>query len=294
MPPTRVVILANSTTWHSQALHTAFLEYGIRPQYAAASRLQARLGVEGSIWSGGMNLREVDLLLVRDVPGGSLEQVIYRMDALHQLENSGVRVINRPGAIEKMVDKYYTLSLLAQAGLRVPETTVTECLEEALKAFELLGGDVVVKPLFGSRGVGMLRITDADIAQRAFHALELSRYVFYLQRFIPHHNEDIRLLMLGDDCAAAMTCRGSSWKTNVSQGAEPVAYQPPEEIADLGRRAARAVGADYCGVDVMLGEDGLPYVLEVNSMPAWNGLQSVSPVDIAAQLAHYCLERLAP
>jgi ribosomal protein S6--L-glutamate ligase/tetrahydromethanopterin:alpha-L-glutamate ligase len=266
---------------------------GIEPQYAAADRLEARLGQETTVWSGGVNLREADLLLVRDVPGGSLEQVIYRMDALHQLENSGVRVINSPAAIEKMVDKYYTSSLLTLAGMRVPETIVAESLEQALLAFERLGGDVVVKPLFGSRGVGMLRITDAEIAQRAFHALELSRYVFYLQRFIPHHNEDIRLLMFGDACVAAMTRRASGWKTNLSQGAIPAAYQPPEEIIDLGRRAANVVGADYCGVDVMLGEDGLLYVLEVNSMPAWGGLQTVSTLDIAAQLVHYCLGMLS-
>ena len=104
------------------------------------------------MFGGITQLDGMDLVLVRAVPGGSLEQVIYRMDALHQLENLGIRVVNSPGAIEKMVDKYYTSSLLQKAGLQVPETLVCEDLGSAVEAFQALGKDVVIKPLFGSRG----------------------------------------------------------------------------------------------------------------------------------------------
>jgi RimK family alpha-L-glutamate ligase len=284
-----VTILADPISWHSQRLQAAFSQLGVEPAFAYVTQLQARLGGEDGVWAGSRKLEAPEIILVQNVPGGSLEQVIYRMDVLHQLEDAGVRVINRPGAIEKMVDKYYTSTLLSRAGLRVPQTVVTESMEEAVQAFERLGQDLVVKPLFGSRGVGMVRLTDLDTAHRVFIALEQGRYLYYLQRFIPHSNEDIRLLMVGEACVAAMLRKASGWKTNVSQGAVPVPYDPPDEIIDLGRRAARAVGADYCGVDVMIGEDGLAYVVEVNSMPAWNGLQSVSPVDIAAEIARYCL-----
>lgn len=285
----RAVILADPSGWHSEQLRTSFQQRGIEPVFCSTNRLQARLGAENGIWNGMERLHEVDLVLVREVPSGSLEQIIYRMDALHQLEDSGVRVINTPGAIEKMVDKYYTSSLCANTGLHVPETIVTENSEEAMQAFEALGCDVVVKPLFGSRGVGMVRLTERDTARRVFAALELGRYIYYLQKFIPHGDYDVRLFFVGEECAAAMTRHGSGWKTNLSQGAEPRFFNPPDDMLELGKRALRAVRADYCGVDILPGEDGTNYILEVNSMPSWIGLQTVTERNIADELVQYCL-----
>ena len=226
---------------------------------------------------------------MREVPGGSLEQVIFRMDALHQLENSGLRILNSPYAIEKMVDKYYTLSLLQKAGLPVPETRVMEGAEAALAAFHELGGDVVVKPLFGSRGVGMVRVTDAETAGRVFRALQMSGYVHYLQKFIPHHNRDLRLLVANGECIAGMERIADDWKTNVAVGAVPRHYEPTDEVLQLSLAAALAVGADYCGVDLLINESGEPFLLEVNSMPAWEGLQTVTGFDIAERIVEKCV-----
>jgi RimK family alpha-L-glutamate ligase len=257
--------------------------------YVDATQLTSQLGKVAEVEGDGMPLSESDLLLVREVPGGSLEQVIFRMDALHQLENAGLRVVNSPYAIEKMVDKYYTLSLLQQAGLHVPETRVCENFAGAMLAFQALGGDVVVKPLFGSRGVGMVRITEIDTAGRVFRALQLGSYVYYLQQFIPHHNRDQRVLVIGEECVAAMDRVADSWKTNVAVGARPVHVEVTPEARQVCLLAARTLGADYCGVDLMRSEAGELFVLEVNSMPAWQGLQEVTSFDLADQIAAYCL-----
>lgn len=292
MKTTLAGILGEPSTWHSQQVQAAFAHHGIIPRFFHTRHMQARLSGEGMVFHQDVCLDDLDLLLVRDVPGGSLEQVIYRMDALHQLENNGVRIINRPGAIEKMVDKYYTLSLLAQAGLRVPATIVTEDPSEALQAFHQLGGDVVLKPLFGSRGAGMVRLTEEDTANRTFRALELGHYVYYLQQFIPHNNCDIRILTIGDRCVAAMQRHASGWKTNISQGATPQSITPTDAMQEISLRAARAVEADYCGIDLLPAEDGSLYLIEANSMPAWNGLQSVTSTNLAALLVEYCLARV--
>src|SRR5512146_3158394 len=139
MDPINVAILGSPGAWHIQALLGAFDQRGIQPRLADATLLAAVLGGAEGVLAGEEALSALDLLLVREVPGGSLEQVIFRMDALHQLENCGIRVINSPYAIEKMVDKYYALSLLQNAGLRVPETRVTENFTSALEAFAELG-----------------------------------------------------------------------------------------------------------------------------------------------------------
>lgn len=286
----KIGILGDPNSWHSQRLSAAFQKRGIEPVYSKITRLEAHLGAQLRVADDKTDLSALDLLLVRDVPGGSLEQIIYRMDVLHQLEDGGVRVVNRPGTIEKMVDKYYTSSLMARAGLRVPETVVTERIGEAMQAFEWLGRDVVIKPLFGSQGMGMVRVTDAEAARRVFTALELGNFVFYLQQFIPHQNRDIRVFMIGNECAAAMLRQADNWKTNVAQGATPLPFECPAEIMQICQKAAQALSADYCGVDLLPGEDGSIYLSEVNSMPSWKGLQTVTEIDIADRLVSYLLK----
>ncbi len=289
MEEINVAILGSPGAWHIQALQGAFDRHGIRPQLADATMLAAVLGRSEGVHSGEVNLSMLDLLLVREVPGGSLEQVIFRMDALHQLENSGVRLVNSPYAIEKMVDKYYTLSLLCNAGLTVPETRVTENIAAAMQAFDVLGGDVVVKPLFGSRGVGMVRVSDVETAGRVFKALQLGGYVYYLQKFVPHLDRDMRLLVVGGECIAGMERVSDGWKTNLAAGARPLPLQLTAEIVDTSLKAARAVGADYCGVDLLRSAAGELYVIEVNSMPAWQGLQQVTGFDIADRIVDHCI-----
>jgi len=289
MNPSNVAILGTAGTWHSQALTDAFQRRAIQPALVDPTRLTAAIGSAERVTAGDISLSELDLLLVREVPGGSLEQVIFRMDALHQLENGGVRLVNSPYAIEKMVDKYYTLSLLQAAGLNVPETRVSENFNEAMSAFEILGCDVVVKPLFGSRGIGMVRVNDVEIAGRVFKALQLGGYVFYLQKFIPHRNRDMRVLIAGGECVAGMERIADSWKTNLAAGARAQHMDLTAEVIDASLRIARTLGADLCGVDLLRSEDGELYVIEANSMPSWQGLQQVTCFDIADRIVEACL-----
>jgi len=264
--------------------------HSVRVGFTDVTQLTSQLGAVQDVYGNGISLSECRLLLVREVPGGSLEQVIFRMDALHQLENVGLRVVNSPYAIEKMVDKYYTLSLLQQSGLRVPETRVTEGFDQAMDAFRALGEDVVIKPLFGSRGVGMVRVSEVDTAGRVFRALQVGGYVYYLQKYIPHDNRDLRVLVVGDECVAAMERVATSWKTNVAAGAQPIHIEVTSEVRNICLKASQTLGADYCGVDLMRNEEGDLLVLEVNSMPAWQGLQQVTSFDIAGRIADYCLD----
>ena len=285
----KIGIIGSSDSWHCQELQKSWQKQNVQPVFIDPKCLVAILGDGSSVQAQDINLEDMDLLMVRNIPGGSLEQVIFRMDALHQLENGGLRIINTPAAIEKMVDKYYTLSLLEQQGLLVPPTRVMENEVDAMQAFEQLGGDVVLKPLFGSRGVGMVRLSDREVAGRVFHSLETGAYIYYLQKFIPHGNSDLRVLVIGGEYAAAMERVSNSWKTNISQGAGPKAVEMDDEIKKASLIAAQAVGADYCGVDLLRGEDAKLYAIEVNSMPAWQGLQTVTPFNIADRIVTYCI-----
>jgi RimK family alpha-L-glutamate ligase len=239
--------------------------------------------------AGDEGLDRFDAIFVRAIPAGSLEQIIFRMDALFRLERAGVRVINSAKVIERTVDKYYTSWLLEQAGLPTPRTVVAEQFEDALQAFEDLGGDVVVKPIFGSEGRGMVRISDPDVAYRVFRALEMSRFVYYLQEFVPHGQRDIRVFVIGSRVEAAMERLGEGWKTNVSQGARARPLEVDERVGDLALRAAQAVGTDYAGVDILPLDDGTYTVVEINGIPGWRGLEGATGINLADRLVDYVL-----
>jgi RimK family alpha-L-glutamate ligase len=288
----RIGIIGHRGGWHARALQEALAQRGIEAPFFDITRLLARLSRRPLLEVGGEPLEQYDALFVRLIPGGSLEQVIFRVDALHRLENAGVRVVNPPAAIERTVDKYYTSTLLEDAGLPTPRTIVAEQFSDAVEAFRELGGDVVVKPIFGSEGRGMVRVSDADTAYRVFRALELGRYVFYLQEFIPHHREDIRVFVIGGEPVAAMARQGETWKTNVAQGARTTALTLDDELSELSTRATDALGADYAGVDILPTEGGGYSVIEVNGIPGWQGLGEATGVNVAEHLVTYVLEEV--
>lgn len=275
--------------WHVVRLQEALEQRGATVEHFNSTRLVGRVAAAPRASARGSAIDDCAALVVRGIPIASLEQVIFRVDLLHRLENMGLRVINSASAIEKTVDKYYTSSLFEDAGLPTPRTIVTECFDEAAAAFVELGGDVILKPLFGSEGKGMMRLTDADLAHRIFRALELGRYVYYLQEYIPHDDWDIRAFVLGGRLLAASARRGNGWKTNVAQGARSEALALDPALTALAVRAAALVGTDYAGVDIVCSRQGDPFVLEVNSIPGWHGLQTTVTFDIAGAIADHVL-----
>jgi RimK family alpha-L-glutamate ligase len=243
-----------------------------------------RIDGDVAVRSRDLWLEGCDAVIVRGIPRGSLEQVIFRVDALHALVERGVTCVNGPRAIERTVDKFLASALLARAGLPTPRTIACERLEDALDAFEELGGDVIVKPLFGSMGAGMTRVDDADVAYRVFHALALERAVYYLQEALPHGGRDLRALVVGGRVLAAIERVGSGWRANLARGARARATALSAEQERLCVEAGEALGVDYAGVDLLRAADGREYVLELNGIPGWRGLQDATGADVAAAL----------
>jgi ribosomal protein S6--L-glutamate ligase len=221
------------------------------------------------------------------MPPASLEQVVFRMDMLAQLASQGVRIVNSPRAIEAAVDKYLATARLEQAGLLVPETVVCQGVAQAMEGFATLGGDVVVKPIFGGEGRGIVRVSDEALAERTFKALGQIGSVLYLQKFISHEGADLRLLTLGDKVLGMRRRNANDWRTNISRGATGEPLRVTDELAELALRAAAAVGAEIAGVDLLPGRDGRLYALEVNAVPGWRALGRVSEVDVANLVLQY-------
>jgi RimK family alpha-L-glutamate ligase len=288
----RVVILSARTGWHTDELVRALTERGHLTAVLPYEGLIGRIGgLDAALTSEQISILDADAVLARIIPGGSLEQVIHRVDALHWIENRGVRVVNSPRAIERSVDKFYTTALLHDAGLLVPETVVCERVEDAMAAVRAMG-DVVIKPIFGSLGHGMVRVSDPDTALRVVRALDQIRSVFYVQSAIEHDGRDLRVFVVGGRVLGTIERRAPAgeWRTNVAIGGSATAVDVSPEIEEVALRAAAAVGADYAGVDILPARDGSLYVLEVNGIPGWQGLQRATGLDVAAAIVEH-LER---
>ncbi|HZV06446.1 MAG TPA: RimK family alpha-L-glutamate ligase [Gemmataceae bacterium] len=278
----RIAILSAGGGWHVRDLQRAAERHGHRATAIDFRRLSATVAHEPDALAG------FDAVLVRTMPPGSLEQVVFRMDLLHRTQARGVLVLNPPRAVETCVDKYLATTNLEAAGLRVPPTVVCQHADAALEAFEMLGGDVVVKPLFGSEGRGMVRVSDPEMAWRVFRTLERTQSVLYLQQFIRHPGWDLRVFVLGGRVLASMRrYSNGDWRTNVAQGGRGEIVKLNTDEERLALRAADVLGAAMAGVDLLPGPDGEWYVLEVNAVPGWRALAPVTGVDVADAIIEF-------
>jgi RimK family alpha-L-glutamate ligase len=286
------IVTRNRNSWSSTQLREVLTKRNIPHICFSFPWLIARVGYKPYLNVDNINvLEELDALIIRPIGRGSLEEIVFRMDMLYRLQRLGFYIINPPEAIEHCVDKYDILAILEENGIAVPRTAVTENVDEALKAFNELGGDVVVKPLFGSRGIGSTRVNDSEIASTVFRAITFSHGAIYLQEFVPHGFSDIRAFVVGDRVVAAMRRVANSWKTNYSQGARPEPLRLDRTMADMAIKSAKLIESKIAGVDILESPRG-PLVVEVNSQPGWRGLQSVTRVNIADEIVDFALSEL--
>src|SRR5262245_25858099 len=278
----RFAVLAAPESWYARDL-TRAAAGDHEVMTFPFSEVSARIDAHGQtrVLCGSRDLAEFDAVLVRTMPPGSLEQVVFRMDCLSRYEAAGGVVINPARAIEAAVDKFLTTAKLQAAGLLTPRTICCQTADEAMAAFAQLGGDVVLKPLFGSEGRGITRLSDEALARRAFKMLAQLGAVLYLQEFIEHEGHDIRLLVIGNRVLAMRRHNRLDWRTNISRGATAEPFMPDDGLVEMARRAAAAVAAPLAGVDLLPGRDGRLYTIEVNAVPGWKGLARALNIDVA-------------
>lgn len=289
----KLAVAAHDRHWHWNDLcRAAAAKFKLTRVDLRGLQLQlARDGSPPQITTAETRLNDFPVILLLGIPGGTLEQVVFRMDALAALELTGIKVLNPPRAIETCVDKYLTLQRLGAAGLPIPRTAVCQTLAQALEATNYLGNEIVLKPLFGSEGKGLERATNPEeLRAIATRWLEQGR-ILYLQEFIPHAGWDLRLLLIGDRIWAMRRSNAEDWRTNASRGATLSPWSPNERELEFARKAATAVGAPIAGVDLVYDQHGAPYLLEVNSAPGWKYISAATGVDIAAELLEFCAQQ---
>ena len=291
---TKIPVFTDDPGWHGKRLKEAFAMRGYQAVFISLKDCYFNLieGHAGIVIPGFDELPPI--AFVRGVPGGSLQQVITRLDVLHALEVLGVKVYNDGRAVERTVDKAMTSFLLHQHDIATPQTWVCESrhVAQSIIEREATKQPLVIKPLFGSQGQGVRLIKQGD----AF-PVPMERHIdglYYLQTYIDSGEgawHDHRVFVIHGKAVAAMVRHGASWVNNVALGGRCEAIAHDGELGALAEAASCAVDIDYCGVDIIRDAQGKLYVLEVNSIPAWKGLQAVTELDIAQALVDDCLEQ---
>jgi len=292
----RIPVFTDDPGWHGKRLKEAFATRGWEAVFVSLKDCHLDLSQSSSkvIIPGFDQVPEG--AFVRGVPGGTVQQVIQRLNILHALKILGCRVYNDGRAVERTVDKAMTSLLLDRHGVPTPLTWVCESREIAQKIIRretMAGRTLVIKPLFGSQGTGVRRLENGSP-----FPVPMEQHVdgvYYLQNYVDSGEgtwHDHRVFVIRGRAVGAMVRHGSHWINNVAQGGRCEPLEDSAEIEALAQAAARAVDIDYCGVDIIRDRQGRLYVLEVNSIPAWKGLQSVVEVDIGQALVDDFLSRI--
>lgn len=292
----RIAIFTDDPGWHGQQLRQAFAAHGYSAEYVSLTecRIQLQDGLL-PLYIPGFTGSLPDAVFVRGVPGGSLEEVVLYLDILHALKIMGIPVYNDGHAIERSVDKGMTSFLLQQHAVPTPQTWVLRDRQQALAIAEeqlRAGHQLISKPIFGSQGEGIRRIEKMTDLFWLTH----SHGVYYLQRFVKCAGEgysDWRVFVVRGKVIASMRRRGIHWLNNVARGAACEAMQADYEMTDIAIKASKALQMNYAGVDIIRTQDGDYKVIEVNSIPAWKGLESVCDVQVAKILVEDLLSCFA-
>ena len=269
-------------------LSKEFKKRGYKVDYFIPSKMKVKINLES--FSKTFDHLEPRAALVRGFGAAPTQKIFFRLDLMSAIEEYGIRLMNSRESLEIASDKFLTSIFLEQYKIPTPRTIICEDTTDALEAYDELGGDIVLKPLFGSKGIGVTRINDKAFAENVLYSLGQLNTVFYLQEFIEHHNRDIRVLVLGNTAIAGMYRISNNWKTNVHAGARVEGIELTKEIEELAIKAAIMTKTEIAGVDIIESKNGLQ-VLEVNSIPGFTGLQKVTDLNLAEEIVSYFLEK---
>jgi RimK family alpha-L-glutamate ligase len=282
-----MIITPNPSDPEVQVLTNELKKRGYEVRHLIPSTVKVKVNI--SKFEKQFENLEPKRVLVRGFGANVSQKIFFRLDILRAIEEYGIRLINSRESLEIASDKFLTSVFLEKHNIQTPKTIICEDPHDALQMYEELGSDVILKPLFGSKGIGISRLNDKGFAENVIISLGQLNEVFYLQEFIEHYNRDIRIFVIGNKAIAGMYRVSDNWKTNVYAGAEVKPIELTDELERLAVKAAQVTKTEIAGVDILESEDGY-YVIEVNSIPGFTALQKVTDIDIPEKIISYFLE----
>lgn len=279
----RIGMLFSHVREEEKLLLAAFAKRGIEPVRLHDRKLVLDLTAPGS--PCGV---ELDIVLDRGMAHGRAAVAMQIFDAL------GIPTVNSSRASNLADDKVATTLALAAAGVPTLRTVVAFDIDSALAGLEQIGYPAVIKPVIGSWGRLLAKVNSPQAARTLLeHKRVLGHYqhgVFYIQEYVEKPGRDLRIFVVGDEIVAASYRAAEHWVTNVARGAVSLPCPITPEIADISFRAARAIGTEIAGIDLVETPNGLQ-VIEVNTGAEFKGLMRTTEKDIAGAIVDYVIAR---
>ncbi len=295
-----MLVLGPGDGWHAEQLRGAAASVGLPIQFADYETLTAVIGSDGRLQGrcAAGPLARYAVVLCRTMPLGSLEQITFRLAILQAELERGLPIVNPPRTLELAIDKFAALAKVAHLGYPVPETAVVQSRRDALTCFVDFGQDVVVKPIFGGEGRGVMRVQNRELAWSTFTTLERLNAVIYMQRFVPPGGRDTRLLVIGQQVLAFRRTNECDFRTNTAGGASCQAIVATIEQREMALRIANVMNLKIGSVDLLDCTQSGYVVLEVNGVPGWKAAQSClagcrEQTTIAQQMIAYLHAQIA-
>lgn len=216
----------------------------------------------------------------------------YGMAVVSHLETMGVPVPNPAGSIARSRDKLRCLQLLAQAGVDVPRTVMATSGARVRPLLDAVGGlPCIIKLLRGTQGVGVMIANTRAEAETILQTFWGLGQDVCLQEFITESSgKDVRALVVGDEVVGAMRrqAQGGEFRSNIHRGGQGKSIRLDAHYQETAVRAAKCIGLSVCGVDMLEGKTG-PKVMELNSSPGFEGLETATKTDIAGAIVRHSL-----
>ncbi|AYG02914.1 RimK family alpha-L-glutamate ligase [Gryllotalpicola protaetiae] len=290
----KIAILSRAPrSYSTQRLRAAAADRGHEPKVLNTLRFAIDLSAEQpDLLYRGRQLSDYDAVIPRI--GNSI--TYYGTAVVRQFEQMDVYTPNTANGISNSRDKLRANQILSRHGIAMPPTAFVRNRADVVPAIERVGGaPVVLKLIEGTQGIGVILAPELKVAEAIIETLQSARQNVLIQRFIREsRGRDIRALVVGDRVVAAMrrSASGTEFRSNVHRGGSVEKVELDDEYTRMAVRAAQIMGLRVAGVDMLESDDG-PLVMEVNSSPGLEGIETATKLDVAGAIIDYIANQVA-
>jgi ribosomal protein S6--L-glutamate ligase len=283
-----IVLASNPNLYSNKRIIEAAQNRGHQAEFVDIGSCYVKVDSSGSemFYDEGQRLENIDFVVPRIKPS----MTFYGTAMIRQFETMKVNCLNGSAAISTSRDKFHTLQILAQHGVGIPTTSFANSSYETKDLIKLVGGaPLVVKLLEGTKGVGVVLAEKTKSAESVINAFRSLKADILVQHYIEEsRGEDIRCFVIGDQVVASMQRQAEEgeFRANIHLGATATAAKISEEEREIAIKAAKIVGLQVAGVDLVRSKTG-PKILEINSSPGLEGIESSTGVDVAAKMIEF-------
>lgn len=282
-----IVLASNPDLYSNQRLLEAAKSRGHEVNFVNIGDCYIKVASDGSeIFYNDGKLEKIDCVIPRIKPS----MTFYGVAIIRQFEAMGIKCLNSSEAITKSRDKLHTLQIMAQNKLNIPTTSFANSSYETKDLIKLVNNaPLIVKLLEGTKGVGVVLAETNKAAENFINAFRSLKADILVQHYIKEcKGQDMRCFVIGDKVVASMerTAQEGEFRANIHLGATARATEITDEEQKLAIKAAKVIGLEIAGVDMVRSNSG-PKILEINSSPGLEGIESATGIDIAGQIIEF-------